>query len=105
MLSSYDVSLNQNMNMLEEKLLSLNKDYQILFKLNFNNFGNTDLLLYKVDEYSANLIDIIINMRKDLVNDRFKRSYNKRKLSKINYRPNLLIFKIKKQFWKKRSQI
>jgi DNA repair protein SbcC/Rad50 len=66
-LSSYDIPLNYNMNELEDKILSLNKDYQILLKLNFNNFGNTDLLLYKVDDYSTNLIDTIINMKKDLV--------------------------------------
>ncbi len=66
-LSSYDIPLDYNINGLEDKLLSLNEDYQILFKLNFNNFGNTDLLLYKVDDYSANLIDTIINMKKDLV--------------------------------------
>ncbi len=66
-LSSYDIPLDYNINGLEDKILSLNEDYQILFKLNFNNFGNTDLLLYKVDDYSANLIDTIINMKKDLV--------------------------------------
>ena len=66
-LSSYDIPLNYNINGLEDKILSLNEDYQILFKLNFNNFGNTDLLLYKVDDYSANLIDTIINMKNDLV--------------------------------------
>jgi DNA repair protein SbcC/Rad50 len=66
-LSSYDIPLDYNINGLEDKILSLNEDYQILFKLNFNNFGNTDLLLFKVDDYSANLIDTIINMKKDLV--------------------------------------
>ena len=66
-MSSYDIPLDYNINGLEDKILSLNEDYQILFKLNFNNFGNTNLLLYKVDDYSANLIDTIINMKKDLV--------------------------------------
>jgi exonuclease SbcC len=66
-LSSYDIPLDYNIKGLEDKILSLNEDYQILFKLNFNNFGNTDLLLFKVDDYSANLIDTIINMKKDLV--------------------------------------
>ena len=66
-LSSYDISINQNVDVLEQKLTSLNYDFQIISKLNFNNFGDNDLLFYKVDEYSANLIDIIINMKNDLV--------------------------------------
>ncbi|MDQ6724344.1 MAG: SMC family ATPase [Thermoproteota archaeon] len=66
-LSSYDVSIEQNVDELEEKLLSLDKDLQTISKLNFNNFGDTDLLFYKVDEYSSNLIDTIITMKNNLV--------------------------------------
>ena len=66
-LSSYEVSIKQNVDELEEKLLSLDKDLQTISKLNFNNFVDTDLLFYKVDEYSSNLIDTIITMKNDLV--------------------------------------
>jgi exonuclease SbcC len=67
-LSSYDISVNQNVEFLEEKLVSLNKSFQIISKLNFNNFkGSADWLSYKVDEYSANLIDVIMKMKDDIV--------------------------------------
>jgi len=66
-LSSYDISINQNAEVLEKKLSSLNTDFQILSKLNFNNFDTSNLMFYKIDEYSANLIDIIIKMKNDLV--------------------------------------
>jgi exonuclease SbcC len=50
-LSSYDVSVNQNVEFLEENLVSLNKDFQIISNLNFNNFkGIANWLPYKVDE-------------------------------------------------------
>jgi len=67
-LSSYDVSVNQNIEFLEEKLVSLNKDFQIISNLNFNNFkGTANWLPYKVDEYSANLIDVTMKMKDDVV--------------------------------------
>ncbi len=67
-LSSYDVSVNQNVEFLEEKLVSLNKDFQIISNLNFNNFkGIANWLPYKVDEYSANLIDVTMKMKDDVV--------------------------------------
>jgi DNA repair protein SbcC/Rad50 len=67
-LSSYDVSVNQNVEFLEEKLVSLNKDFQIVSNLNFNNFkGAANWLPYKVDEYSANLIDVTMKMKDDVV--------------------------------------
>jgi len=67
-LSSYDVSVNQNVEFLEEKLVSLNKDFQIVSNLNFNNFkGTANWLPYKVDEYSANLIDVTMKMKHDVV--------------------------------------
>jgi DNA repair protein SbcC/Rad50 len=67
-LSSYDVSVNQNVEFLEEKLVSLSKDFQIVSNLNFNNFkGTANWLPYKVDEYSANLIDVTMKMKDDVV--------------------------------------
>ena len=67
-LSSYDVSVDQNVEFLEEKLVSLNKDFQIISNLNFNNFkGIANWLPYKVDEYSANLIDVTMKMKDDVV--------------------------------------
>ena len=67
-LSSYDIPANQNVDVLEEKLMSLNKDFQIISKLNFDNFKDTaNWLPCKVDEYSGNLIDVITEMKSDLV--------------------------------------
>jgi DNA repair protein SbcC/Rad50 len=67
-LSSYDISVNQNVDVLEERLTSLNKDFQIISRLDFNNFkGTANWLSYKVDEYSGNLIDVITKMKGDLV--------------------------------------
>jgi DNA repair protein SbcC/Rad50 len=67
-LSSYDISVNQNVDALEERLTSLNKDFQIISGLDFNNFkGTANWLSYKVDEYSGNLIDVITKMKGDLV--------------------------------------
>jgi DNA repair protein SbcC/Rad50 len=65
-LLSYDISVDESIDTLEEHLSSLQKDFQIISNLNFNNFGDSDILFYKVDEYSANLIDTIINMKNDL---------------------------------------
>jgi exonuclease SbcC len=66
-LSSYDISINQNAEVLEEKLSSLNNDFEILSKINFSNFDTSNLIFYKIDEYSANLIDIIIKMKNEIV--------------------------------------
>ena len=67
-LSSYDISVNQYIDVLKKSSMSLNKDFQIISKLNFNNFNNTaDWLPYKVDEYSGNLIDVIMKMKGDIV--------------------------------------
>jgi len=48
--------------------MSLDKDYQTIFKLNFNHFNDTNLVVYKVDEYSSNLVNDIINIKKDIGN-------------------------------------
>lgn len=66
-LSSYDVSTDYNTETLEQKISSLKADFQIASKINFGNYLDTNLLFYKVDDYSANLIDVIIKMRTDLV--------------------------------------
>ena len=67
-LSSFDVCLSDDVDILEEKLLSLNNDYMLLSKLTLNNFNDIDILSYKVDDYSSRLIDEILIMRNDLVN-------------------------------------
>ncbi len=66
-LSSFDVPLIGDVDILEEKLLSLNNDYLLLSKLTLN-FNDVDILPYKVDDYSSRLIDKILIMRNDLVN-------------------------------------
>ncbi len=66
-LSSYDISVDYNVEILEQKISSLNADFQIVSKINFGNYAGANLLSYKVDDYSANLIDVIMKMRSDLV--------------------------------------
>lgn len=66
-LSSYDVSSDYDVEILEQKISSLNADFQIVSKINFGNYAGANLLSYKVDDYSANLIDVIMKMRSDLV--------------------------------------
>ncbi len=66
-LSSHDVSIGYNTAILEQEISSLNADFQIISKINFGNRLGTDLSFYKVDDYSANLIDVIVKMRADLV--------------------------------------
>ncbi len=66
-LSSYDISTDYNVEILEQKISSLNADFQIVSKINFGNYAGANLLSYKVDDYSANLIDVIMKMRSDLV--------------------------------------
>ncbi len=66
-LSSFDVSLNSDIDLIEEKLLSLNNAYLLLSKLTLNNLNDVDILPYKIDEYSSKLIDKILIMRTDLV--------------------------------------
>jgi DNA repair protein SbcC/Rad50 len=66
-LSSYDVSPDYNVEILEQKISSLNADFQIVSKVNSGNYADANLLFYKVDDYSANLIDVIMKMKSDLV--------------------------------------
>jgi DNA repair protein SbcC/Rad50 len=66
-LSSYDIPAEYDVKLLEQKIWSLNADFQIVSKINFGNYADANLLSYKVDDYSANLIDVIMKMRSDLV--------------------------------------
>ncbi|MBA3284305.1 MAG: hypothetical protein H0U27_04510 [Nitrosopumilus sp.] len=66
-LSSYDISADYDVGTLEQKISSLNSDFQIVSKINFGNYAGANLLSCKVDDYSANLIDVIMKMRSDLV--------------------------------------
>jgi exonuclease SbcC len=72
LLLSYNISSEADVSLIQTHLLTLDKDYQMLSKLNFNRSSDTttydDILSYKVDEYSTNLIDSIINLRIDTVN-------------------------------------
>ena len=104
-MSSYDISANQNVDSIEQMLVSLNKDFQIISRLGFNNFkGTANWLSYKVDDYSANLIDAITNMKNDLV-DIDLNVLKQKKTSKTDCHPNSSILKNKKQYWKRLYQI
>jgi exonuclease SbcC len=70
LLLSYKIFSDNDLSLIQKNLLNLDKDYQILSKLNFASFSDTDtdLLLYRLDEYSTNLIDDIIDIKKNTVN-------------------------------------
>ena len=68
LLLSYEISTDKDLSNLRTNLMSLDKDYQTIFKLNFNHFNDTNLVVYKVDEYSSNLVNDIINIKKDIGN-------------------------------------
>ena len=68
LLLSYKISLDKGISLIQANLLDLDRDYQMLSKLNFNSFSDADILLYKIDEYSSNLIDNIVNIKRDVVN-------------------------------------
>ncbi len=61
-LLNYDFDIDGSTDTLEHKLENLKKDHQTISKLKFDTLVNIDLSAYKLDEYSANLIDIIQNM-------------------------------------------
>ena len=68
LLLSYKISTDKDLSDLRTNLMSLDKDYQAIFKLNFNHFNDANLVFYKVDEYSSNLVNDIINIKKDIGN-------------------------------------
>jgi exonuclease SbcC len=65
-LSSYGISKDCHMDSLEQNISSLNADFQKISRINFSTFKETDLLSFGVDDYSSNLIDVILKMRDDL---------------------------------------
>jgi DNA repair protein SbcC/Rad50 len=80
-LLNYDFDIDGSTDTLEHKLENLKKDHQSLSKLKFDTLINIDLSAYKLDEYSANLIDIIQSMRNDVIEVDFN-SYQQKKLTK-----------------------
>ena len=80
-LLNYDFDINDSIDTLEYKLEDLRKDHHSLSKLQLDTLKNIDLSTYKLDEYSANLIDIIQNMRKDVIEVDLN-SYQQKKLTK-----------------------
>ena len=80
-LLNYDFDINGSIDTLEHKLENLKKDHQSLSKLKLDTLININLSAYKLDEYSANLIDIIQNMRNDVIEVDLN-SYQQKKLTK-----------------------
>lgn len=80
-LLNYDFDIDGSTDTLEHKLENLKKDHQSLSKLKFDTLININLSTYKLDEYSANLIDIIQNMRTDVIEVDLN-SYQQKKLTK-----------------------
>ena len=87
---------------MEHKLENLKKDHQSLAKLQLDTLININLSAYKLDEYSANLIDIIQNMRNDVIEVDLN-SYQQKKLTKSKFQWKWSVFTIKKRYWKKQS--
>jgi exonuclease SbcC len=80
-LLNYDFDIDGSTDTLEHKLENLKKDHQSLSKLKFDTLININLSAYKLDEYSANLIDIIQDMRNDVIEVDLN-SYQQKKLTK-----------------------
>jgi DNA repair protein SbcC/Rad50 len=80
-LLNYDFDINDSIDTLEHKLENLKKDHQSLSKLKLDTLININLSAYKLDEYSANLIDIIQHMRNDVIEVDLN-SYQQKKLTK-----------------------
>jgi DNA repair protein SbcC/Rad50 len=80
-LLNYDFDIDGSTDTLEHNLENLKKDHQSLAKLQLNTLININLSAYKLDEYSANLIDIIQNMRNDVIEVDLN-SYQQKKLTK-----------------------
>ena len=80
-LLNYDFDIDGSIDTLEHKLKNLKKDHQSLSKLQLDSLININLSAYKLDEYSANLIDIIQNIRNDVIEVDLN-SYQQKKLTK-----------------------
>ena len=80
-LLNYDFDIGDSTDTLENKLENLKKDYQTISKLKNDTLVNIDLSNYRLDDYSSNLIDIIQNMRNDVLEIDLD-SYQQKKLTK-----------------------
>ena len=80
-LLNYDFDIDDSIDILENKLENLKKDHQNVSKPHLDTLTNFNLNTYKLDEYSANLIDIIQNMRNDVIEVDLN-SYQQKKLTK-----------------------
>jgi DNA repair protein SbcC/Rad50 len=80
-LLNYDFDIGDSTDTLENKLENLKKDYQTISKLKNDTLVNIDLSKYRLDDYSSNLIDIIQNMRDDVLEIDLD-SYQQKKLTK-----------------------
>ena len=80
-LLNYDFDIGDSTDTLEHKLENLKKDYQTISKLKSDTLVNIDLSDYRLDDYSSNLIDIIQNMRNDVLEIDLD-SYQQKKLTK-----------------------
>lgn len=65
-----NMNIDSDVDLLENQCAELKTDYQKLSKLNFHNqFARAeDLTFFKIDDYSSNLIDIIVGLRREMVN-------------------------------------
>ena len=80
-LLNYDFDIGDSTDTLENKLENLKKDYQTISKLKNDTLVNIHLSKYRLDDYSSNLIDIIQNMRDDVLEIDLD-SYQQKKLTK-----------------------
>jgi DNA repair protein SbcC/Rad50 len=80
-LLNYDFNIDDSIDTLEYRLENLKKDHQSLSKLQLDTLININLSKYKLDDYSTNLIDIIQNMRNDVVEVDLN-SYQQKKITK-----------------------
>lgn len=78
---AYGLSSATDVTILKDKLSDLNKDLLDLSKIKYGDLRNTELNDYRIDDYSTNLIDQILEIRKDVV-DVDSSSIDKQKIAK-----------------------
>lgn len=82
-LINYHYDPNINVEKMERNLDRLRKEFHEISNLSLENLDNVDLSIYKMDDYSTNLIDHIINLR-EIVYDVDINSFQQKKVLRNN---------------------
>lgn len=82
-LINYHYDPNINVEKMDRNLDRLRKEFHEISNLSLENLDNVDLSIYKMDDYSTNLIDHIINLR-EIVYDVDINSFQQKKVLRNN---------------------